>query len=86
VEGTIKARPSKAYTAKKAALHDEQVHLSLDLMEEAVAAEPDNWTHRERVGDVIWDKSELNHYPSRPVVSTDSDSDRIADSDFVTVA
>jgi len=58
VEGTIKARPSQAYMAKKAALKDEQVQLSLELMEEAIASEPDNWLHREQVGEVIWDKSE----------------------------
>ncbi len=58
VEGTIKARPSIQSAAKKAALQDEQVQLSLDLMEEAIAAEPENWAHREKVGEVIWDKSE----------------------------
>jgi hypothetical protein len=58
VEGTIKARPSKADTAKKAALEDEQVQLSLDLVEEAIVAEPDNWAHRQKVGEVIWDRSE----------------------------
>ena len=58
MEGNIRARPSIAYTAKKAALEDEQVRLSLDLMEEAIVAEPDNWAHRQKVGEVIWDRSE----------------------------
>ena len=58
MEGTIKARPSKAYTVKKAALQDEQVRLSLDLMEEAIASEPDDWADREQIGEIIWDKSE----------------------------
>ena len=54
----IEPKPSPAYEAKKAALEDEQVRLSLDLAEEAVVSEPDNWTHRKRVGEVIWDTSE----------------------------
>ena len=57
-EGTIKSRPSDRYAAKKAALEDDEVRRSLDLMEEAMVAEPDNWTHRKQVGDVIWDTSE----------------------------
>jgi hypothetical protein len=57
-ETQIKATPSPSYAAKKAALEDDQVLLSLELMEEAVLAEPDNWTHRVQVGEVIWDKSE----------------------------
>jgi hypothetical protein len=28
------------------------------LAEAAIVAEPDNWSRREQVGDVIWDKSE----------------------------
>ena len=54
----IEPKPSPAYAAKKAALEDEQVRFSLDLAEEAVVSEPDNWTHRKRVGEVIWDTSE----------------------------
>lgn len=27
-------------------------------MEEAIVAEPDNWAHRQKVGEVIWDRSE----------------------------
>ena len=57
-EGTIKSRPSDSYAAKKAALEDAEVRLSLDLMEEAMVAEPDNWAHRKQVGDVIWDTSQ----------------------------
>jgi hypothetical protein len=57
-EGHIKATPSPTYAAKKAALEDDQVRLSLELMEEAIVAEPDNWSHREQVGEVIWDRSE----------------------------
>ena len=34
------------------------MRLSLDLMEEAIVAEPDNWLHRRRVDDVIWDYSQ----------------------------
>jgi hypothetical protein len=32
--------------------------LSLDLVEEGLVAEPDNWLHRKQIGDVIWDTSE----------------------------
>ena len=34
------------------------MRLSLEVAEAAVVAEPDNWIHRQRIGDVIWDKSE----------------------------
>ena len=34
------------------------MRLSLDLMEEAMVAEPDNWAHRQRIGDIIWDRSQ----------------------------
>ncbi len=54
----INAKPSPAFEAKKAALGDNQVRLSVDLAQEAVVAEPDNWTNRKRVGEVIWDTSE----------------------------
>lgn len=57
-EGQIKATPSPTYAAKKAALGDEGVRLSLDLMEEAIVAEPDNWKDRKQVDDVIWDTSQ----------------------------
>jgi hypothetical protein len=57
-ERYIKANPSPRYAAKKAALEDAQVRLSLELAEEAIAAEPENWTNRKQVGDVIWDTSE----------------------------
>jgi len=57
-EEYIKATPSPTYAAKKAALEDEAVRLSLELMEEAIVAEPDNWRDREQVDDVIWDTSQ----------------------------
>lgn len=57
-EGHINRRLSPRYAAKKASLQDPQVRLSLDLVEEALIAEPDNWTHRTQVGSVIWDTSE----------------------------
>jgi hypothetical protein len=77
-EGTIKSRPSKPYAAKKAALEDDEVRLSLELMEEAMVAEPDNWAHRKQVGDVIWDTSE----PGLALAST-IDNDEIVFLTFI---
>lgn len=57
-ERHIKATPSPTYAAKKAALGDGQVRLSLEVAEAAIVAEPDNWSHRRQVGEVIWDTSE----------------------------
>ena len=57
-ERHIKAKQSPIYAARKAALDDEQVLLSLEVAEAAIVAEPDNWSHREQVGEVIWDLSE----------------------------
>jgi hypothetical protein len=55
----ITARPSPEYAAKKAALSDARMRLSLEVAEASIVAEPDNWLHRKQVGDVIWDVSEV---------------------------
>ena len=57
-ETRINARPSDQYAARKAALADPQVRLSLDLVEESIAVDPHHRLQRREVGDVVWDTSE----------------------------
>jgi hypothetical protein len=57
-ERDIKARPSPQYEARKAKEADEQVLLSLDLLEEAAAVDPFHRLQRREVGEVVWDTSE----------------------------
>ena len=57
-EPGIKARPNQAYAARKAALTDPRVRLSLDLVEEAIAVDPFHRHRRYEVGEVIYDVTE----------------------------
>jgi hypothetical protein len=51
-------KPTPAYQARKAALTDDQARLSLDLVEERIAVDPDHRSGREQVGDLIYDMTE----------------------------
>ncbi len=57
-EGDIKARQSPAYQARKAALTNEQVRLSVELAEESIAGGPDNRDKRREINGVVYDRSE----------------------------
>ena len=54
-ENEIKARPAPAYAARKAALADEQVRLSLDLVEEAIAVDPYHRFRRGKINSIVYD-------------------------------
>jgi hypothetical protein len=57
-ETLINLLPLDQYGERKAALTDEQIRLSLDLIEEGIATDPIHRVSRQQVGEVIWDKSE----------------------------
>ena len=54
-ENDIKCRPPPAYAARKAALADEQVRLSLDLVEEAIAVDPYHRFRRGEINRIVYD-------------------------------
>lgn len=51
-------RPTPAYQARKAALTDARVRLSLDLVEEGIVVDPDHRDGREQIGDLVLDMTE----------------------------
>lgn len=51
-------KPTLAYQARKASLTDDQVRLSLDLIEEGIAADADHRKGREEIDDLVYDMTE----------------------------
>jgi len=51
-------KPTPAYRARKAALTDTRVRLSLDLVEEGIVVDPDHRDGREQIGDLVLDMTE----------------------------
>ena len=57
-EKAIHPKPSPAYSRKKAALEDDDVRLSLDLVEEAIGVDPDSLYKRIEIDGIVYDRSE----------------------------
>lgn len=49
--------PTPAYQARKAALTDDQVRLSLELVEEGIAVDPFHRVGRQEIGELIYDRT-----------------------------
>lgn len=59
VETTITpTKPTPEYSARKAALTDGQVRLSVDLVEEGIAVDPFHRAGRVAVGGIVYDRTE----------------------------
>ena len=51
-------KPTPTYQARKDALTDAQVRLSLDLVEELIAVDPFHRAGRQAIGELIYDRTE----------------------------
>jgi hypothetical protein len=51
-------KPTPAYRTRKAALTDDQVRLSLELVEEGIAVDPFHRDGRQEIGDLVYDRTE----------------------------
>jgi hypothetical protein len=56
--GITPLRPTPAYLARKAALTDDLVRLSVDLVEEGIVVDPNHRNGREQIGDLVYDITE----------------------------